>query len=254
MEKVKLSKEERLGIVTIDSPPVNALDQEVLEQLTETIDALDDELDVIIIHGAGKKAFVAGADIKDFPSLNAETGAAFSAKGQSIFQKIAELKQPVLAAIDGYALGGGLELALACDFRIASRRAQLGFPEVKLGIIPGYGGTQRLARLVGTGKAKQLIYTGEPISAEAAYRTGIVEVVTDDSALAEAKKWADKILQRGPLAVRAAKQAIDEGILLGLEEGLRLEARLFGSVCATEDKNEGAAAFLERRTPRFQRK
>jgi len=204
----------------------------------------------VIITGAGEKAFVAGADIKEFPELKRVAGETLCLNGQAVFQKIADLKQPVIAAIDGFALGGGLELALACDFRIATPKSQFGLPEVKLGIIPGYGGTQRLPRLIGSGKAKQLIYSGEFLTADDAYRIGLVEEIAE-SALEKAKEWAQKILKRGPLAVQAAKQAINQGLETSLQLGLELEARLFGEICETEDKNEGVKAFLERREADF---
>ncbi|ERI05204.1 enoyl-CoA hydratase/isomerase family protein [Aneurinibacillus aneurinilyticus] len=252
--KVTWKLENRLGTITVDAPPVNALNKEFFAQMDEILHSIGEDCDVVIITGAGEKAFVAGADIKEFPELKREAGIELCKRGQGIFQRIAELKQPVIAAIDGFALGGGLELALACDFRVASRKSQLGLPEVKLGIIPGYGGTQRLARLVGPGKAKQLIFSGEFVSAEEAYRIGLVEQLVDENALAEARKWAQTMMKRGPIAVKAAKRVIDQGLALSLEEGLDLEAEAFGEICLTEDKNEGVAAFFERREPHFQNK
>lgn len=254
MGQVHWTVEGKIGIITIDSPPVNALDKDVLTQLEEVVDSIHDEIGVVIVTGAGEKAFVAGADIKEFPTLTEELGEKLCRRGQKIFDKIAALKQPVIAAINGFALGGGLELALACDFRIASKKSQLGLPEVKLGVIPGYGGTQRLPRLIGAGKAKQLIFSGEFVSAEEAYRIGLVEEITDGSALDEARKWAEIILKRGPLAVQATKKAVNKGLELELEEGLKLEAKWFGKICETEDKNEGVSAFFERREPNFQGK
>ncbi|BAU26239.1 enoyl-CoA hydratase/enoyl-CoA hydratase [Aneurinibacillus soli] len=254
MMKVTWELKDRLGVITIDAPPVNALNAAFFEQMDELLNQIDDNCAAIIITGAGEKAFVAGADIKEFPQLGQAEGVELCKRGQGIFNRIAGLKQPVIAAIDGFALGGGLELALACDFRIASRKSQLGLPEVKLGIIPGYGGTQRLARLVGPGKAKQLIFSGEFISAEEAERIGLVEQLVDIDALTEAKRWAGIILERGPLAVQAAKRVIDRGLATSLEEGLNEEAQAFGEICLTEDKNEGVAAFFERRAPQFQNK
>jgi enoyl-CoA hydratase len=252
--KVTWEVENRLGIITIDAPPVNALNKAFFEQMDELLPQIGDVCDAVIITGAGDKAFVAGADIKEFPQLQQAEGVELCKRGQGIFQRIAELKQPVIAAIDGFALGGGLELALACDFRIATRKSQLGLPEVKLGIIPGYGGTQRLARLVGPGKAKQLIFSGEFISAEEAYRIGLIEQLVDENALEEARKWAHIIMKRGPIAVQAAKQVIDAGLEVSLSEGLDMEAQAFGQICLTEDKNEGVAAFFERREPQFKNK
>lgn len=254
MAKVTFVQEENIGIITIDSPPVNALEKQVLDELEQIVDHIPFEVDVVIIHGAGEKAFVAGADIKDFPALKKDTAIALAKRGQAIFDKIAKLAQPVIAAIDGYALGGGLELALACDIRVASTRSQLGLPEVKLGILPGYGGTQRLPRLIGPGKAKQLIFTGEFISAEEAKAIGLVEEITEGSAFEKAKEIAQTIAKRAPLGVRQAKKAINEGLETTLEEGLHIEALAFGELCETEDKNEGVKAFFEKREPQFSRK
>lgn len=251
MAKVTFKVEENVATLTIDSPPVNALDDEVLAEIEEIVDQIEDHVQVVLVTGAGDKAFVAGADISEFPKLQKDDGEALSTYGQRVFQKIATLKQPVIAVIDGYALGGGLELALACDFRVATSRSQLGLPETSLGVIPGYGGTQRLPQLVGNGRAKQMIFSAEPISAEEAYRIGLIEIL-DDDAFAAAKQWSDKILKRGPLAVQAAKIAVDyDGFL---KHGLETEAEQFGLLCETRDKNEGAAAFFEKRKPRFQGK
>lgn len=254
MAKVSFSQEGKIGVITIDSPPVNALEKQVLDELDEIAENIPSDVDVVIIYGAGGKAFVAGADIKDFPELNKENGVELVKKGQAIFNKIAELEQPVIAAIDGFALGGGLELALACDIRIASSKSQVGFPEVNLGILPGYGGTQRLPRLIGPGKAKQIIFSGEHLSAEEAKSVGIIEEVTDGSALDKAKQLAETIASRAPLGVRKAKQAINEGLDVTLEQGLHIEALAFGDLCETEDKNEGVAAFFEKRKPNFSRR
>ena len=254
MAKVSFSQEGKIGVITIDSPPVNALEKQVLDELDEVVNQIPEDVDVVIIHGAGGKAFVAGADIKDFPQLNNEKGIELAKRGQTIFQKIVDLEQPVIAAIDGFALGGGLELALACDIRIASSRSKVGFPEVKLGILPGYGGTQRLPRLIGAGKAKQIIFSGEFLSADEAKAIGIVEEVTDGSPLDEAKALAETIAKRAPLGVRKAKKVIDEGLEVTLEQGLHMEALAFGELCETDDKNEGVAAFFEKRDPQFSRK
>ena len=205
----------------------------------------------MIVTGAGDKAFVAGADIKEFPELKGEAGQELCRRGQSIFQKLADLKQPTIAAVDGYALGGGLELALACDFRVATEKSVLGLPETTLGVIPGYGGTQRLARLIGAGKAKQMIFSAEPLGAAEAYRVGLVEAIVESGVMEEARSWAEKILKRGPLAVQAAKRAVNGGLETTLEEGLKLEAEAFGSVCDSEDKIEGVKAFFEKRKPNF---
>lgn len=254
MAKVKFETEGRIGIITIDSPPVNALDKELLTELSDVVDAIADEVGVVIVTGAGERAFVAGADIKEFPQLKGDAGEQLCRRGQGIFQKIADLKQPVIAAVDGHALGGGLELALACDFRVATRKSNLGLPETSLGVIPGYGGTQRLARLIGPGKAKQMIFSAEPLNGEEAYRIGLVEVLAEGDVMAAAKEWAYKILKRGPLAVQAAKRAVNQGMETTVEEGLKIEASQFGSICDSEDKNEGVAAFFEKRKPNFQGK
>lgn len=253
MPKVNYETEGKLGIITIDSPPVNALDKELLTQLSDVIDGIEDHIGALIITGSGEKAFVAGADIKEFPQLKGEAGEQLSRRGQMTFQKIAHLKQPVIAAIDGHALGGGLELALACDFRIATAKSHLGLPETSLGVIPGYGGTQRLARLIGSGKAKQMIFSAEPLDAETAYRVGLIEELAED-AMETARKWAGMILKRGPLAVQSAKMAVNGGLEGTIEEGLALEARQFGSICDSEDKDEGVAAFFEHRAAKFQGK
>lgn len=254
MAKVTFQQEGKIGVITIDSPPVNALEKQVLDELNEITDQIPNDVDVVIIHGAGGKAFVAGADIKDFPDLTKDNGVELVKKGQAIFNKIDNLEQPVIAAIEGFALGGGLELALACDIRIATTQSQVGFPEVKLGILPGYGGTQRLPRLIGPGKAKQIIFSGEFLSAEEAKAVGILEEVTDGSALVKAKELAETIASRAPLGVRKAKKVINEGLNMTLDKGLHIEAVAFGELCDTEDKNEGVAAFLEKREPNFSRK
>lgn len=254
---VELEIRERLAILTINNPPVNPLTQEVLSALEKEVDALSskDEIWALIITGAGEKAFVAGADIRQFPSLNEEEGSKMARWGQNIFDKIAALKMPVIAAINGFALGGGCELALACDIRVAAENAKLGQPEVNLGVMPGYGGTQRLPRIIGLGKAKELIFSGETIDATEAYRIGLVDrLVSPGQALEEAIKLAQVILSKAPVAVRLAKEAIDRGWELPLDQGQQLEAELFGKTMGTEDKNEGANAFLEKRVAAFQGK
>lgn len=251
MTKVHYETDGQIGIVTIDSPPVNALDKELLNELSDTLDRIGDDIGAVIVTGAGNKAFVAGADIKEFPELKGDAGEELCRRGQSIFQKLADLKQPTIAAVDGYALGGGLELALACDFRVATEKSVLGLPETSLGVIPGYGGTQRLARLIGSGKAKQMIFSAEPLNAQEAYRVGLIETIVESGVMDEAKAWAKKILKRGPLAVQAAKRAMNGGLETTIEEGLKLEAKAFGTVCDSEDKTEGVKAFFEKRKPNF---
>ncbi|MEX2460986.1 MAG: enoyl-CoA hydratase-related protein [Paenibacillaceae bacterium] len=249
--------EDSLAVITLNHPPVNALNTEVLEELNSILDGLSQktEIRVAVITGAGEKVFVAGADIKQFPDLDEASGKALSLHGQGIFNKISQLNIPVICAVNGFALGGGCELALACDIRVAAMNAKFGLPEVGLGIIPGYGGTQRLARLVGAGKAKELIFSGEAISAEEAYRLGLVEkLVPVGEALQTAKDLARTISSKGPIAVQNAKKAIDLGLGMSLPEGMQLEASLFGGLCATEDKNEGVKAFFEKRSANFQGK
>jgi len=254
---VRMELDSQIAVITIDNPPVNALNSEVMGGLNGILDQLAGLSDIraVIVTGAGEKAFVAGADIKQFPDLNEVSGRELVTAGQAIFNKIGRLNLPVICAVNGYALGGGCELALACDIRVASANAKFGLPEVSLGIIPGYGGTQRLARLVGAGKAKELIFSGDQISADEAFRIGLVEkLVPVGEALQSALALAEKIIKRGPLAVAKAKQAIDQGLQMTLQEGLALEANVFGELCASEDKNEGALAFLEKREPRFKGK
>lgn len=252
--KVTYEVKGQIGVITVDSPPVNALDEQVMTELSDIVDGIGEEIGVVIVTGAGEKAFVAGADIKAFPKMTGTGGENMCLRGQGIFQKLADLKQPVIAAVDGHALGGGLELALACDFRVATKRSNLGLPETSLGVIPGYGGTQRLARLIGPGKAKQMIFSAEPLDAEEAYRVGLIEELADGDVMETAEAWANKILKRGPVAVRAAKQAVNEGLETTLAEGLKIEAKHFGTAADSEDKNEGVAAFFEKRKPNFQGK
>lgn len=243
--------------VTLNNPPVNALSQDLLDQLENVFDELETREDVplVILKGGGEKAFAAGADIKSFPELDQVTGERTTARNQQIVNKIENFRGPVIAAIRGYALGGGCEIALACDIRIASEDAKFGQPEVHLGVIPGMGGTQRLPRLITVGKAKEMIYTGSIIDAEEALKIGLVDKVTKNEELLEgAKKMAMKILANGPLAIQAAKKAINGGLNLPFNESLKLEAKYFGYLCGTEDKNEGTRAFLEKRKPNFRSK
>lgn len=252
---VRWEAEGKIRIVTIDHPPVNALNKDVITQLDQTFEqfwAENEEIGIVIITGAGNKAFVAGADINELPALDQWEGVKLSRRGQGVFKKIADFPAPVIAAISGFALGGGCELALACDIRVAAPNARLGLPEVSLGIIPGYGGTQRLPRVVAVGKAKELIFTGDQIPAEEAYRIGLVDrLAPDGDVLAEAKRLAARILERGPVAIRFAKKAVNQGLECPLEQGLAWEAELMGKACATEDKNEGTTAFLAKRPPQF---
>lgn len=244
-----------VAVLTIDRPEkLNALDNEVLLELADRVDqALEDE-DVlaIVITGAGPKSFVAGADIGMLAEQGVLDGRENSHLGQQVFHDIENCMLPVIAAVNGFALGGGCELALACDFRYAATNAIFGLPEVSLGIIPGYGGTQRLPRLIGPGAALELILTGNKIDAQEALRLGLVNKVVEPEALLDAcKETARTIAARGPLAVRMAKEVVRRGADMTIEEGLSLEADLFGMLSSTEDMREGMRAFLEKRKPQF---
>jgi enoyl-CoA hydratase len=254
-ENIKTETRDGILVVTIDRPKVlNALNAQTVGEIEQVFDAArdDDNVRAVIVTGSGEKAFVAGADITELAKMNPITGKQTSERGQSVFTNIERFPKPVIAAINGFALGGGCELALACHIRIASENAQIGLPEVTLGIIPGYGGTQRMARLLGKGKAFELVCSGERIPAAEAERIGLVnKVVPADQLMSAAEEMARKIAARGPLAVRAAIEAINYGSDMPLEEGQLLEATLFGVLCASEDMKEGMAAFLERRTAKF---
>ncbi len=256
-EMIQVAREDHLAVVTINRPPVNALNQEVMDELEKTFEELpkDNSVRAVIITGAGEKAFVAGADIGEFPRLNKENGEKMSRRGQEVFQKIAEFPAPVIAAVNGFALGGGLELALACDIRVVAENAKVGLPEVTLGIFPGYAGTQRLPRTIATGKAKELIFTGEMIDAAEAYRIGLADHKTEaGQAMEKAREIAGKVIKAGPIGVSMAKKAVDQGLDKTLEEGQKLEASFFADLCDTEDQKEGAKAFLEKRKPEFKGK
>jgi enoyl-CoA hydratase len=253
-----LSKKNRIATVTINRPDkLNSLNAQCKDELKELFTSLktDHESDVVIITGAGEKAFVAGTDIGELTSLDQVSGKEFAANGQAIFDLIQHLGKPVIAAVNGYALGGGCELALACHIRIASENAKFGQPEVNLGIIPGYGGTQRLARLVGVGKAMEMILTGNQITAQEALRFGLVNAVVDPAELlSTAGKIAAIILSKGQLAIRMAIKAINATLEMPLSDGLNVEASLFGECCTTQDFKEGTSAFLQKRKPEFKGK
>jgi enoyl-CoA hydratase len=251
---IKFYVEEQIAILVLDNPPVNALTSTVLAELSIALDQLDESTDIraAIITGVGNKFFVAGADIKQFPLLDEVSGKELITYGRKIFDRIADMNIPIVCAVNGLALGGGCELALSCDVRIASANAKFGFPEVGLGIFPGYGGTQRLPRLVGIGKAKEMIFSGDAINAEEAYRIGLVEILTPvGESLQVAKDLASKILSKAPIAVSMAKKVINQGVELPLQVGLELESEHFAKLCNTEDKNEGTKAFMEKRSPQF---
>jgi enoyl-CoA hydratase/carnithine racemase len=252
---VKVSVEERVALVTIDHPPVNALNLATLNELAEAVAEViaNDEAKAVVVTGAGQIAFVAGADISEFSSItDAAQAQALSQQGQALYSQIAAAPKPFIAALNGVALGGGLELAMACHVRIAGERVKLGQPEINLGIIPGWGGTQRLARLVGQAKAIELILTGDPITAAEAYRLNLInKVVPGGEVLKTARDLARKIAQKSGPVMRAALAAIQDGFEQPLAAGLALEAEQFGRVALTEDAREGVTAFVQKRQPAF---
>jgi enoyl-CoA hydratase len=254
-ETLELAVEDHIATVTLNRPKVlNALNALMLRELDELFAALalDDNVRVILLRGAGGKAFAAGADISELADVNAASGEQLAGSVHRIFRRIETLGKPVLACIDGFALGGGCELAMACTLRLASSTARLGQPEIKLALIPGYGGTQRLPRLVGRGAALKMILTGAIIDAAEALRIGLVDEVVpgdSDALSARATDLAKQLAGMPPLAVAAAIEAVDRGAGLPLDQALAIEAALFGRLCATEDKREGTRAFLEKRPP-----
>ncbi|PYP90728.1 MAG: enoyl-CoA hydratase [Candidatus Angelobacter sp. Gp1-AA117] len=258
MENVRLEKKNKIAYVTIDRPKVlNALNMATMQELHQVFAELKDdkEIRVVILTGGGEKAFVAGADINELAKNDAVQAKAYTHRGQAVLDLIENLGKPVIACVNGFALGGGCEIAMACTMRLASENAKFGQPEVKLGIIPGYGGTQRLPRLVGTGLAMQMVLTGEMISAQEAHRIGLVnEVVPAGRLIPRAEEIAGKIIGMAPLAIQYCMEAVNQGMNMTLQEGLFLEATLFGVCCATEDKKEGTTAFLEKRAANFQGK
>jgi len=257
-ENLLFEKKSAIAYVTVNRPKVlNALNMATMEELRKVFHTIkqDDEVRAVIMTGAGEKAFIAGADIGELAKHDAVQGKEYTHRGQSVLNLIENLGKPVIACINGFALGGGCEIAMACTMRLASDNAKLGQPEVKLGIIPGYGGTQRLPRLVGKGIAMQLVLAGEMITAQEALRIGLVnEVVAAAELIPRAEAIAHKIVANAPLAVQYAMEAVNKGMEMTLAEGLFLEATLFGVCCATEDKKEGTTAFLEKRQPQFKGK
>lgn len=249
-----IKKEENISIIYFNRPnSLNALNSDVLKELNMIIENItnDNSVDVIIITGNGK-AFVAGADISEMKDMNSNEARDFAKLGLDVFRKIELLNKPVIAAINGYALGGGCELLLSCDIKIASDKAKFGQPEVGLGITPGFGGTQRLARLVGLNKAKELIFTGDIIDSNEALRIGLVNrVVEHDLLIEESIKLAKKISKNAQIAVRFAKEAINYGYETDLETALNIEKNLFSLCFSTKDQKEGMSAFLEKRKPEF---
>jgi enoyl-CoA hydratase len=251
-------KRDQIGYVTVNRPDkLNALNAATVRELRDVFTEIagDDEVRVAILTGAGEKAFVAGADINELAVQTPVQGKDTAEFGQGVLNLIENLGKPVIAAINGFALGGGCELAMACTLRLASENAKLGQPEVKLGIIPGYGGTQRLPRLVGKGIALELILTGERISAEDAYRIGLVNHVTSkEELMPTAEKIARQIIANAPLAIRFCLEAVNAGLEMPQDEAMQFEATLFGLIATTEDMREGTRAFLEKRAANFQGK
>lgn len=250
-------KEGHIGLLSINRPEaLNALNSTLLEELSQAIDMVekDPDIHVLILTGEGR-AFVAGADINEMKHMSPMEARVFAEKGMSLFRKIELMEKPVIAAVNGFALGGGCELSMCTDIRIASEKAKFGQPEVGLGITPGFAGTQRLARLIGSGRAKELIFTCDIIDAAEAYRIGLVnKVVPVEELMYASIEMANKILQKSQLAVRYAKTAINRGIETDLETGMIIEKDLFGLCFATEDQKEGMGAFLEKRTPNYKLK
>lgn len=247
-----------VGIVTINRPDkLNALNNETLKELNELFSEIKikDEVSVVILTGAGEKAFVAGADISELNKLDILSGKEFAEFGQEVFNLIENLDKPVIAAVNGYALGGGCELSLACHLRLASDKAKFGQPEVNLGVIPGYGGTQRLARLVNSGRALEYILTGDMIDANEAYRIGLVnKIYSPEELMPKAIEMAEKIASKAQVAVKMSVRAVVSCDELSQKEGQKLEASLFAVCCGSEDFKEGTTAFLEKRKPEFKNK
>ena len=248
-EYIKYEEDGMVGLLTINRPrALNALNSQVLDELDKTLDAIDtNKVRALMLTGAGEKSFVAGADIGEMSSLTKKEGEAFGKKGNDVFRKLETFPIPVIAAVNGFALGGGCEISMSCDIRICSDNAIFGQPEVGLGITPGFGGTQRLARLVGPGMAKQMIYTARNIKADEALRIGLVNAVYPQSELLnEAKKLAQTIAKQAPIAVRNCKKAINDGLQVDMDKAIVIEEKLFGDCFETEDQRAGMGNFLEK--------
>jgi len=254
-QNIQIKKENGIAVVTVNrEKALNALNAKTVKELQTFFRNHweDDEIRCVVITGAGTKAFIAGADIKELSELNVKGAVATSMYGLYLTQSIENFPRPVIAAINGFALGGGCELAMACDIRLASENAKIGQPEINLGIIPGYGGTQRLARLVGRGKAKQLIFTGDMIDAKEAHRIGLVdEVYPGEELMEKAMELARKIASKAPFAMSSAKELINRGLDVNLSAGCDLEKANFGTVLSTADAKEGLNAFIDKRKPEF---
>lgn len=254
-ENLLLSKDEGIAVVTINRPKfLNALNRATVEELSQIIDLVnkDDEVKAVIITGAGDKSFVAGGDIPFMQAMSSMESREFGIFGQGVLRKLESLPKPVIAAINGFCLGGGCELAMACDFRVASLKARFGQPEVTLGVTPGFGGTQRLPRLIGTGMAKQLLFTGDIIDAQEALRIGLInQVVSVGELINHAKGIAHRIMSGGQIAVSLCKLAVNEGMQTDLDRAMTIEVDVFGLCFSTQDQKEGMKAFAEKRHPDF---
>ncbi len=250
-ENLLFEKEGKTAIITINRPTkANALNAQLLLDLMSAFSQvkIDPDIGAVILTGSGDKFFVAGADIKEIITVNATTGYKFSRQGQEIFSLIENLGKPVIAAVNGFALGGGCELALACTIRVASKNARFGLPETGLGVIPGYGGTQRLSRIVGKGRALEIMLTGDMVGAEEAFVMGLANKVYEQEELLDsAKKMANKMLANAPLALKYCIESVNAGLNMSLEDGLRHEAELFALSCATEDMKTGMQAFIDKK-------
>lgn len=257
-DNILYEEKERIGLITINRPTkLNALNDDTINELFDVFAKIKQNLKilVVIISGGGDKAFVAGADISELAQLTSHNAEEKMLKGQDLFSKIENLGKPVIAAINGFALGGGCELALACTIRIASENAKIGQPEVNLGIMPGYGGTQRLSRLVGKGKAMEMMLTGDAITAQEAYRIGLVNAVYPKEQLMNAAyDLANKIIPKSPLATKAIIESVNHGLETSLSDALKLEAKLFRIIITTDDAQEGLKAYMEKRPPHFEGK
>ncbi len=250
MEFINYEAEGMVGVITINRPKaLNALNSQVLEELDQTLNAVDlESVRVLILTGAGEKSFVAGADIGEMSTLTKAEGEAFGKKGNDVFRKLETFPIPVIAAVNGFALGGGCEISMSCDIRICSENAVFGQPEVGLGITPGFGGTQRLARIVGVGMAKQMIYSARNIKADEAFRIGLVNAVYPlEELMPAAQKLAAAIAKNAPIAVRNCKKAINDGLQVNMDEAIVIEEKLFGDCFESYDQKEGMTAFLEKR-------
>ena len=258
MNYIQYEQKDAIAVLTISrEKALNALNSEVLGELDAAIDAIDlDTVRCLIITGAGQKSFVAGADIGEMSTLTKEEGEAFGKKGNDVFRKIETLPIPVIAAVNGFALGGGCELSMSCDIRLASENAVFGQPETGLGITPGFGGTQRLARIIPVGKAKEMLYAGTKVKAAEALTLGLVNAVyPSEELLPAAEKLAGKIARNAPIAVRASKKAVNDGLQVSIDEGIAIEEKLFGSCFESADQRNGMAAFLKKeKAPAFQNK